>query len=340
MTKIYREVGKRIVSQELDSVSSETVIEKGTWISLDQNEASTLTLISAKTGIPLHFLSSALDEEEAARTEFDDENGCSMFVVDCPVIEEGDGGDTYSTLPLAIIYNKRCIITVCLKGNPVLKDFITGRIRVECEKPVAFILNFMYGNAKRFLYCLKQIDRKARRVQAELGRTLKNEEILQLLELENSLVYFSTSLNSNNKVHEKLSKVEAVAAREDYRDLYEDMVIECGQAAEMCKIYKDILSVSMDAYGSVISNNANDTMKKLTVITILLAIPTMIAGFWGMNMPVPWQVQNGETSTVWFWLVIGATFALTAAVAVILFRSMKFRPPAKRRPRILKKRRK
>ena len=321
-------------------LAPKNAFENACWADMINPTDDEVEDVAAAAGVPEDMIKAALDEEEAARTEFDDENGCSMFVVDCPVIEEGDGGDTYSTLPLAIIYNKRCIITVCLKGNPVLKDFITGRIRVECEKPVAFILNFMYGFAKRFLYCLKQIDRKARRVQAELGRTLKNEEILQLLELENSLVYFSTSLNSNNKVHEKLSKVEAVAAREDYRDLYEDMVIECGQAAEMCKIYKDILSVSMDAYGSVISNNANDTMKKLTVITILLAIPTMIAGFWGMNMPVPWQVQNGETSTVWFWLVIGATFALTAAVAVILFRSMKFRPPAKRRPRILKKRRK
>ena len=256
-----------------------------------------------------------------------------MFVVDCPIIEESESGDTYSTLPLAIIYNKKCIITVCLKGNPVLKDFITGRIKVFCDKPVAFILNFMYGNAKRFLYCLKQIDRKAHRVQAELGRTLKNEEILQLLELENSLVYFSTSLNSNYKVHEKLSKVEAVATREDYQDLFDDMVIESSQAIEMCKIYKDILSVSMDAYGSVISNNANDTMKKLTVITILLAIPTMIAGFWGMNVPVPWQIQDGDTSTLWFWLIIIATFILTAAVAFVLVKSMKFRPAAKRRQR-------
>ena len=207
-----------------------------------------------------------------------------------------------------------------------------------CDKPVGFILNFMYGNAKRFLYCLKQIDRKAHRVQAELERTLKNGDILQLLELENSLVYISTSLNSNYRVHEKLSKVEAVATREDYRDLYDDMVIESSQAIEMCRIYKDILSVTMDAYGSVISNNANDNMKKLTVITILLAIPTMIAGFWGMNVPVPWQIQDGDASTIWFWVIIGVTFVLTAAVAFMLVKSMKFRPAAKRRHTKIKKR--
>jgi magnesium transporter len=206
----------------------------------------------------------------------------------------------------------------------VLKDFITGRTKVYCDKPVGFILNFMMGNAKRFLYCLKQIDRKSRRVQSQLAKTLQNEDILQLLDLENSLVYFSTSLSSNYKVHEKLSKVEAVATREDYQDLYDDMVIESNQAIEMCKIYKDTLSVSMDAYGSVISNNANETMKKLTLITILLAIPTMIAGFWGMNMPVPFQSFNGETSTMWFWLVISIALILTAVIGILMVKTKMF----------------
>ena len=272
------------------------------------------------SGVPEDMIKAALDEEERARTEFDE--GCSMFVIDCPIIEDGDNGDTYTTLPLAMIYNKNCLITVCLKGNPVLKDFITGREKVNSHSPVHFILTFMLNNAKRFLYCLKQIDRKSHRVQAELDNTMKNEDIIQLLDLENSLVYFSTSLSSNYKVHEKLSKVEAVATREDYQDLFDDMVIESNQAIEMCKIYKDILTVTMDAYGSVISNNANDTMKRLTIVTILLAIPTMIAGFWGMNMPVPFQAFNGETSSLWFWVVVLGTFAITGIVAIIMLKFM------------------
>lgn len=289
------------------------------WVDMVSPTDGEVEKVAAKTGIPEDMIKAALDEEERARTEFDE--GCSLFVVDCPIIEESDAGDSYSTLPLAVIYNKSCVMTVCLKGNPVLKDFITGRAKVKCDDPVQFILSFMLGNAKRFLYCLKQIDRRSQRVQAELGTKLKNDDILQLLELENSLVYFSTSLNSNFKVHEKLAKVGQVAAREDYADVYDDLVIESNQAIEMCKIYKDTLTVSMDAYGSVISNNANDSMKKLTVITILLAIPTMIAGFWGMNMPVPGQAFNGETSTIWFWVVIAATLAVTAAVAVLMLKT-------------------
>ncbi|MDE7380255.1 MAG: magnesium transporter CorA family protein [Clostridia bacterium] len=308
------------------------------WVDMISPTDGEVETVSRQTGIAEDMIKAALDEEEMARTEFDEGN--SLFVVDCPIIEESDAGDSYSTLPLAIIYNKTCIITVCLKGNPVLKDFISGRTKVRCDNSLDFILKFLLGNAKRFLYCLKQIDRRSQRVQAELGSKLNNDDILQLLELENSLVYFSTSLNSNAKVHEKLAKAEAVAKSDEYQDVYDDLVIECNQAIEMCKIYKDTLSVSMDAYGSVISNNANDSMKKLTIITILLAIPTMIAGFWGMNMPVPFQAFHGETSTIWWWLVIAITLVITAVIAVFMLKTKALERTAKRKTKRQKKNRK
>lgn len=278
--------------------------------------------VAAIAGVPEDMIKAALDEEERARSEFDE--GCSMFIIDCPMLEEGANGDSYTTLPLSIIYNKKCIITVSLKGNTVLKDFITGRENIFCNKPVHFALTFMLNNAKRFLYCLKQIDRKNHRIQNEVDKTMKNAEIIQLLDLQNSLVYFSTSLNSNERVHEKFSKIEAVATREDYQDLYEDVSVENKQAIETCNIYKSILSVTMDAYGSVISNNSNDSMRKLTIITILLAVPTMIAGFWGMNMPVPGQSGVVFSQTAIFWLVILAAFALTAAIAVFIIKGNPF----------------
>lgn len=311
---------KYFLTDEKGKLSQTDKFMQKCWIDMVNPTDDEVEDVVKFSGVPEDMIKAALDEEERARTEFDE--GCSMFVVDCPIIEDGDNGDTYTTLPLAMIYNKNCLITVCLKGNPVLKDFITGREKVTSHSPVHFILTFMLNNAKRFLYCLKQIDRKSHRVQTELDNNMKNEDIIQLLDLENSLVYFSTSLSSNYKVHEKLSKVEAVATREDYQDLFEDMVIESNQAIEMCKIYKDILTVTMDAYGSVISNTANDTMKRLTIVTILLAIPTMIAGFWGMNMPVPFQAFNGETSSIWFWVVVLGTFLITGVVAVIILKFM------------------
>ena len=303
--------------------------EERCWIDMVNPSDDECDDVAAATGIPEDMIKAALDEEERARTEFDD--GCAMFLVDCPLIEESDGGDSYTTLPLAVIYNKKCIVTVRLNGNTVLKDFITGRDRTDTRAPLHFVLKFMLGNVKRFLYCLKQIDRKNHRIQSELGRTMRNSEIIQLLDLQNSLVYFSTSLNSNERVHEKLFKVEGVATREELTDLYEDVIIEGRQAIETCNIYKNILSVTMDAYGSVISNNANDTMKKLTIITILLAVPTMIAGFWGMNMPVPGQDGYAFYQTGWFWLVVFSAIALTAVIGIFLIKSNPFKKSIKQK---------
>ena len=300
------------------------------WIDLVNPSDDECEDVAQLSGIPEDMIKAALDEEERARTEFDDGN--SMFIVDCPlIVDSDDGGDSYTTLPLSVIYNDKCIVTVCLKGNTVLKDFITGREEMHTDRPVQFILKFLLGTAKRFLYCLKQIDRKTRRIQSEMEKTMRNSEIIQLLDLQNSLVYFSTSLNSNERVHEKLFKVEGVATREEYLDLYEDVIIEGKQAIETCNIYKNILSVTMDAYGSVISNNANDTMKKLTIITILLAIPTMIAGFWGMNMPVPGQDGYAFYQTGWFWLVMGATVVLTVVIGIFLLKGNPFRKPLRQK---------
>ena len=172
------------------------------------------------------------------------------------------------------------------------------------------------GNAKKFLSGLKQIDKKSLRVQAELHRSMKNKELIQLLELENSLVYFSTSLSANLNVYNRMGKLPIVSGNEDYRDLFDDMVIETRQAMEMCNIYRDILSGTMDAYASVISNNVNIVMKLLTVITIIITIPTLIASLWGMNVDVPFMNTVGG-----FWIVVGIAVVVTSVAAYFLIRS-------------------
>lgn len=318
-------------------IKSDTFLDN-CWVDMVDPTDNECEDVAKETGVPEDMIKAALDEEERARSEFDE--GCSMFVVDCPIMEEGANGDSYTTLPLSIIYNSRCIVTVSLKGNTVLKEFITGKERVFCNKPVHFALTFMLNNAKRFLYCLKQIDRKNRRIHSEATETMKNAELIQLLDLQNSLVYFSTSLTANERVHLKLSKVEAVKNNEDYEDLYDDVSIENKQAIETCNIYKNILSVTMDAYGSVISNNSNDSMRKLTIVTVLLAVPTMIAGFWGMNMPVPFQDGYTFLQTGWFWLVVLGTVILTAAIAVIIIKGNPFGRLKKRGNKQKKKRKK
>ena len=289
--------------------------ERGCWVDLVNPTDDELEDVCALTEIPEEMLKAALDEEETARIERDE--GAFLCLLDTPTITDTDEGDTYETIPMALIYNEKCLVTVSLRGNAVLGDFISRRVSVDTTKPVLFILTFMMGNAKRFLSNLRQLDKKSLRVQAELHRSMKNKELIQLLEIENSLVYFSTSLSANINVYNKLERTPAVAGNEDYKDLFDDVVIETRQAMEMCNIYRDILSGTMDAYASVISNNLNVVMKLLAVITLVISVPTLIASLWGMNVWVPF-------ADLGFWgfaAVLGICIVVTVVVSVFIIRS-------------------
>ncbi len=286
----------------------------GCWVDLVNPTDDEVEDACALTGLPEEMLKAALDEEETARIERDE--GTFMCLLDTPTITDTDEGDTYETIPLAILYNEKCVATVSLRGNPVLGDVIADRIKTDVRKPVFFLLTFMMGNAKRFLSNLRQIDKKSLRVQAELHRSMKNKELIQLLALENSLVYFSTSLSSNISAYSKMERLPMIAQNEDYKDLFDDVVIETRQAVEMCTIYRDILSGTMDAYASVISNNVNIVMKLLTVVTLIISIPTLIASLWGMNVAVPF----GDSA--WgFWVVLAISVVVSAVASFFLIRS-------------------
>lgn len=287
--------------------------EEGCWVDLVNPTDDEVEDAVAVTGVPEEMLKAALDEEETARSERDEE--CTMFLVDTPTIRDTEDGDIYETIPIALIHNSKCIVTVSLRGNPVLGDFISNRTAVDTCKPVLFILTFMMGNAKKFLSNLRQIDKKSLRVQAELHRSMKNKELIQLLDLENSLVYYSTSLSANIGVFSKMERLPVISQNEEYKDLFDDVAIEMRQAVEMCNIYRDILSGTMDAFASVISNNVNIVMKLLTVITIIITIPTLVASLWGMNVHVPFENSAGG-----FWIIIAISVVVTAVSSYFLIR--------------------
>ena len=301
-------------TQEDGKIDRIDAFEKNCWVDLVNPTDDELEDACAMTGIPEEMLRAALDEEETARVERDE--GALLCLLDTPTITDTDEGDTYETIPLALVRNDVCIVTVSLRGNAVLGDFISNRTIVDTAKPVSFILNFMMGNAKRFLSNLRQLDKKSLRLQAELHHSMKNQELIQLLGIENSLVYFSTSLSANLNVYNKLERLPSITGNEDYKDLFDDVVIETRQAMEMCNIYRDILSGTMDAYASVISNNLNVVMKLLAVITLVISVPTLIASLWGMNVPVPFA------ELAWgFWLLIGISIVVTAVVSFFIIRS-------------------
>ena len=259
---------------------------EGTWISLVHPTAAELATIAAEYKIDIDDLRAPLDEEERSHIEV--EEGYTLFIVDVPTTEERKEKEYFLTIPCGIILTEKVIITVCLEDTSVLADFKNGRVRnFWTFKRTRFILQILYRNASLYLQYLRIIDKKSDSVEKQLHISTKNQELIELLELEKSLVYFSTSLRSNELVLEKMLKIDKIKQYPEDEELLDDVIIENKQAIEMADIYSNILSGTMDAYASVISNNLNIVMKVLAIITIVMSIPTMIASFWGMNVPVP-----------------------------------------------------
>jgi magnesium transporter len=262
-------------------------VEDGAWINLVNPNEQEIFSISETLNIPVEHLKAALDEEERSRIEVDE--GCTVVLIDIPV-PNGNPQDEgiYFTIPLGIIINDKNIVTVSLQENYVIKRFIERRIKsFYTFKKTRFLLQILYGNSKLYLQYLRRIDKASDMIESKLHKSLKNKELIQLLELEKSLVYFSTSLKSNEIVLEKILRSTPIKMYPEDTELLEDVIVENKQAIEMSNIYSNILTGTMDAYASVISNNLNIVMKFLTSATIILSIPTMVASFFGMNVDVP-----------------------------------------------------
>lgn len=294
-------------------------MENGAWINLVQpTERELDSILSEFPDLDPISLKAALDEEERARIEID--NGTTLILVDVPIVEPVNNNVYYSTIPLGILLVEDTIITVCTKEVPIIEDFVRGRVRgFFTFKKTRFILQLLYKNATYFLQYLKQIDRRSNHIERELHKSMKNKELIQLLELEKSLVFFSTSLKANEIVLERMMRLESIKKYPEDEELLEDVIIENKQAIEMANIYSNILSGIMGAFASVISNNLNMVMKFLTSVTIVMAVPTMVASFFGMNVPVPLEGKPYA-----FLIVIMISMFLALLSAGLLFRKKMF----------------
>lgn len=289
-------------------------VEDGTWINLTNPIEQEILSISKSLNIPVEHLKAALDEEERSRIEVDE--GCTVVLIDIPVPNANlqDGG-IYYTIPLGIIITDRNIVTVSLQENYVISSFIERRIKsFYTFKKTRFLLQILYKNSKLYLQYLRRIDKASDKIESKLHKSLKNEELIQLLGLEKSLVYFSTSLKSNEIVLEKILRSTPVKMYPEDTDLLEDVIVENKQAIEMANIYSNILTGTMDAYASVISNNLNIVMKFLTSATIVLSVPTMVASFFGMNVDVPFE-YNPHAFVIIF--IISLVFSTILAFTMV-----------------------
>ena len=289
--------------------------QEGCWIALTNPTATEIYEISEQFGIEVDDLRASLDEEERSRIEVED--NYTLILVDIPTIEERNDKDWYGTIPLGIIITDKMIFTICLEDTQVLTRFMEGRVRnFFTYMKTRFILQILYRNASMYLRYLRIIDKKSEQVEEKMHLSTRNQELVELLELEKSLVYFSTSLRSNEVVLEKLMKIEAIKKYPEDTELLEDVIIENKQAMEMANIYSGILSNMIDAFASIISNNLNIIMKVLAIITIVMSIPTIVFSAYGMNVNLAGMPFSGSP---WgFTIIILLSVAVSIIAAVIL----------------------
>ncbi|NLX77043.1 MAG: magnesium transporter CorA family protein [Clostridiaceae bacterium] len=290
-------------------------IEKGCWINITSPTEEELMMIQNQLDVNPKLLRDPLDEEEKPRIDVEDDQ--IIVIVDIPYAYQDEESLRLETMPLGLlVLRDEYFISICAHEAAVLKPFMNKQVKdFFTYKKTRFIFQILYNNAKDYLKYLRQIDKRTEYLERSLHKSMRNKELFKLLELEKSLVFFTTSLKSNDVVLERLLRGKYIKLYEEDQDLLEDAIIENKQAIEMANIYSTIMNGMMDAFSSVISNNLNIVMKFLTSVTIVLSIPTIVFSFYGMNMYLP--LANSPLS--WLYIFIG-TVVLSLVVVIILNR--------------------
>ena len=289
MTKIYH------TSIETNETKEINEYKKGSWINMVAPEEDEIRTVCKNLRIQEDFIRYALDYEEKARIDYEEDDNTMLFIIDVPIIETQEhkesGKEEYVTMPIGVIVVKDdYFITVSLKKSNLIEELEKNHKKeIITYKKTRMLFQIFYKNASEYLKYLKKINKETEIAESVLKSSLKNKELLKMLSLEKSLVYITTSLKSNEVVMEKTLRGKIIKLYDEDEDILEDAIIENKQAIEMAKIYSDILNGTLDAYASIISNNLNGVMKFLTSITIIIAIPTLISSYWGMNVRVPFQ---------------------------------------------------
>ena len=310
----------RIYRTEKGVLSLAPQIKRHCWVCLTSPTEEELQYVQETLKIFPDFLRYPLDEEETPRVELEEDQ--LLIILRLPDPRHEEGYIRYETIPVGIILTPEAIVTVCLKENPVFEDFLMAVNRVRrfsLEQPVLFLFHFFFCIASLYLRYLRLIDKLINEYEAELYRSMRNRELLKLLNIEKSLVYFNTALRANDIVLSRLQSGRFLRLTEEDLELLEDVQIENRQAIEMAKIFSDILSGTMDAYASVISNNLNVVMKFLTAVTIVLMLPNLVASIYGMNIKLPLQDSPHA-----FLILMGLSFVLSGVVVVLFIKKRLF----------------
>ena len=272
------------ISEGTDMRPLDTCIP-GCWVNVVCPNEHEITSLIDNFGLEPDFIRAALDEEESSRIETEDGN--TLIIIDIPFQETREDGNVFTTMPLGIVVTESNVITVSLRENHIVNEVAKGGAKgVNTALKTRFVLYLLLRISNRYMQFLKRIERMTSSLEKQLRDTMKNANLLQMHDINKSLVYFSTSLKADEITIEKLARGRFIKLYEEDQDLLEDVLIEFKQAIEMNTIYSNVLSGTIDIFASVISNNLNIVMKILASITIVISIPTFITGFYGMNIGV------------------------------------------------------
>ncbi|MCR5518046.1 MAG: magnesium transporter CorA family protein [Lachnospiraceae bacterium] len=266
-----------------DSLLKVNSPEDDTWISLLNPSEDEVNDVAKAYDIDINDMRSALDKDERSRIEIED--NYTMVLVNIPTVQVQSDKELYDTIPLAVFIIKKHVITVCTEETPILSAFVSARVKTfNTAYKSQFVLRLLYRTASTYLTYLREIDKKSDALEAKMHSSTRNSELMELLKLEKSLLYFTTALRSNEAVMEKLFKSPFIKRFPEDEDLLDDVIVENKQAIEMANIYSGVLSSMVDAFASMISNNLNVAMKILAIITLVMSIPTIIFSAYGMNV--------------------------------------------------------
>ncbi|MBN1835564.1 MAG: magnesium transporter CorA family protein [Spirochaetales bacterium] len=315
-----------ILKQVEREIRRTAILEPNGWVHVTAPSQLEIRSLQQEYNVPLDVIQDILDPDEQSRSEKDD--GYHLIIVRVPVGAH-PGADAspeppnedipYVTMPMGILLLPEVVITICARESELFRDLLENRVKnLSLGNRPGFVLKVLQRAAFLFLRYLKDLNRRTTALERELQRSVKNNELIRLLNLEKSLVYFTTSLKSNELLVEKLQKALFVRLDEAGTDLLEDVLIESRQAIEMANIYSNILSGMMDAFASVISNNLNVVMKRLTSISLILMIPTLVASLYGMNVSLPFQ------GAWWAFLGVVGVSAGLSVMSVFAFLGKRF----------------
>ena len=300
-------------------IHEEEKLQDGVWVRMISPTQEECEEIADVLNVDIDDIKAALDEEESSRIELQD--GYTLILVDVPTTEIRHDKQSYTTIPLGIILTQDVIVTVCTDDTPVLQNFVNNRVKeFSTKKKMRFVYQILFRTATNYQMNLRVIDKKRTEIEERIGKNTEDIDLIDLHELESTLVYFATSLRANGVVLDRLTRYKRLEQYPEDKELLGDVIVENRQAIEMTSIYRDIINGTRELMSSVIDNRLNNVMKYLTSITIVMAIPTVISGIYGMNVNEKWMPF---ANTPHGFLIICVLTLLICIVTMLVLRKKK-----------------